>query len=307
MNWRVLITDPISEVGIERLRQEAEVMENGSLEQLDEFDALIVRGGTRVGRPQIEAGRPRLKVIGRAGVGVDNIDLVAAAANEVLVVNAPLAATNAVAEHALGLMFALARGLTQTDRLLKEGRWEKDRLQGIELSDRVLGILGMGRIGQALAEKATALGMMPLGHDPRFTPPEIRDRGASPVTLLELFARSDFVSVHVPLTQMTRHIVSENELDGARKGLYLINTARGGIVDEEALLRSLNSGKLAGAALDVFEHEPPGASRLVQHPNVIATPHVGAQTEQAQARAAADIAEEVLAALKGEPLRWRVQ
>lgn len=307
MKWRVQVADPISPVGLEALRQQAEVVEDTSLDALDAFDALIVRGRTKVGRTEIESARPRLKVIGRAGVGVDNIDLDAAEDHQVVVVNAPLAATNAVAEHALALMLALARNLTHSDRLMKQGKWEKQRLKGIELWGRTLGILGLGRIGRALVEKAAVLGMELLGHDPRLSTSEIRERGARPVSIDQLFTDSDFVSVHVPLIPATHHIVGKAELAAAHPGLFLISTARGGIVDEDALLRALEQGTLAGAALDVFEQEPPGSTPLVTHPNVIATPHLGAQTHQAQARAASDIAEEVLAALEGETLRWQVR
>lgn len=306
MSWRVQIADPIAQVGLDRLRQHAQVIEQDSLADIDQIDALIVRGATHVSRQDIERGRPRLTVIGRAGVGVDNIDLEAAADHGLIVVNAPMAATNAVAEHALGLMFALSRHTSRADARMKEGDWPKKALMGVELSGHSLGVLGMGRIGTALAEKATALGMNVIGCDPPLTDEEIMRRGAKPVTLPELLAQSDYLSIHVPLTEDTRGLIGTDEFSSMQAGTRLICTARGGVVDEGAMLEALKSGKLAAAGLDVFEHEPPGRTELVLHPNVIATPHLGAQTVEAQSRASLDIAEEVLAALAGDDLRWRV-
>lgn len=306
MSWRILITDNLDPAGVDRLRQGAEVVEGDGLSQLDRCDALIVRGATRVRAADIENARPTLKVIGRAGVGVDNIDLQAAEANQVTVVNAPLAATNAVAELALGLMFALARNLPRADASMKAGQWTKESLKGQELDGKTLGVIGMGRIGATLGQRAAALGMTVLGHDPPLDDDEIRRRGARPVSLDELLDQSDFISVHVPLLESTRGLLGRAELGRAKVGARIICTARGGVVDEEALLEALDAGQIAGAALDVFSDEPPGKTALVSHPNLIATPHIGAQTYEAQQRAALDVAEEVLAALEGRSLRWRV-
>lgn len=306
MPWRIQIADKIADIGLDRLRAKAEVVEDDSLAGINQIDALIVRGATHVGRADIERGRPRLSVIGRAGVGVDNIDLDAAADHDVIVVNAPLAATNAVAEHALGLMFALARRTPRADAAMKHGQWPKKALMGTELEGHTLGVLGMGRIGSALAAKATALGMTVLGYDPPLADDEIRRRGAKPTGFIELLEHADYISVHVPLTDDTRGLIGADEFDHMRASSRLVCAARGGVVDEAALLAALNDGKIAAAGLDVFADEPPGATPLVQHPNVIATPHLGAQTEEAQSRASQDIAEEVLAALAGDDLRWRV-
>lgn len=306
MSWRILVTDNLDPAGLDRLRSEAEVVEADDLTQLVEFDALVVRGGTTVRAADIEGAAGRLKVIGRAGVGVDNIDLVAAEANEVIVVNAPLAANDAVAELALGLMFALARHIVRADASMKDGRWQKKALKGGELSGKTLGVIGMGRIGATLSGNAVGLGMTVLGHDPPLADEEIEARGAQPVSLEELLQRSDYISVHVPLLDSTRGLLAAEELSQVKAGARLISTSRGGVVDEEALLAALDDGRLAGAALDVFTEEPPGATELVRHPNLIATPHIGAQTYEAQTRAAIDIAEEVLAALQGDKLRWRV-
>lgn len=306
MPWRVQVADKIAQVGLDRLRGKAEVIEESSLAGIDQVDALIVRGATQVQRDDIERGQPRLTVIGRAGVGVDNIDLKAAAEHDLIVVNAPLAATNAVAEHALGLMFALARHTARADAAMKQGEWPKKALLGTELAGHTLGVLGMGRIGSALADKAGALGMTVLGYDPPLADDEIRRRGADPTQMNDLLERADYVSVHVPLTPDTRGLIGADEFNRMQTGVRLVCAARGGVVDESALLDALESGKVAGAGLDVFEEEPPGATPLVQNPNVIATPHLGAQTTEAQSRASQDIAEEVLAALAGNELRWRV-
>jgi D-3-phosphoglycerate dehydrogenase len=306
LSWRILIADGLEEDGLAIMRARAEVVELSDLDGLAEFDALVVRGRTRVTADAIGSAAPRLRVIGRAGVGVDNIDLQAARQNDVVVVNAPLAATTAVAEHSLALMLSLARRIPEADRTMRQGEWRKRDFEGVELTGKTLGIIGVGRIGQALASRAAALGMRPIGFDPLLSADEIRRRGVQPVALAELLQSSDFVSLHVPLTEDTRLMIGPGELELARRGAYLICAARGGVVDEAALLAALESGRLAGAALDVFEHEPPGSIPLIVHPNLISTPHIGAQTVEAQTRAAHDIAEEVLAALGGSPLRWRV-
>jgi D-3-phosphoglycerate dehydrogenase len=301
-----LIPDELEEEGLTIMRARAEVVEGQDLDQLAEFDALVVRGRTRVTAEVVGSGLPRLKVIGRAGVGVDNIDLEAARRNHVIVVNAPLAATTAVAEHTLALVLSLARRIPQANQSMRQGDWRKKDFEGIELNGKTLGIIGVGRIGEALAARASALGMHPIGFDPLLPAEAIRQRRVEPVTFEELLRSSDFVSLHVPLTEETRAMIGPSEFELMPNGSHLICAARGGVVDESALLAALESGRLAGAALDVFEHEPPGATPLIRHPHLISTPHIAAQTVEAQTRAASDIAEEVLAALAGFSLRWRV-
>jgi D-3-phosphoglycerate dehydrogenase len=222
------------------------------------------------------------------------------------VVNAPIATTNAVAEHTLALMLALVRQVARADAAMKAGQWAKADLQGIELGGKTLGLLGVGRIGSRVAELAAAFGMRVLAYDPLLSPEEIRARQAEPADLEQVYAHSDFISLHLPLTPETRGTLDGEALSRMRRGVYLISAARGGIVDETALLARLESGHVAGAALDVYAAEPPGLTALVAHPRVIATPHIAAQTAEAQERAAVDIATEIIAALKGEPLRWRV-
>lgn len=270
-----------------------------------DYDALIVRGRTKATASLLEAAT-RLKVIGRAGVGVDNIDLAAAKSRGVTVVNAPVSTTLAVAELTFSLLLALAREIPRADASMKQGQWLKKELEGAELYGKTLGILGMGHIGSEVARRARAFGMNVLGYDPLLTPDEIRGRVAEPVDRDELLARSDFVSLHLPLLPETRGMFNAEQFARMKDGARVVCAARGGIIDEAALLAAIEAGKIAGAALDVFASEPPGATDLVKHPRVIATPHVGAQTAEAQSRAAEDIAHEVLAALRGGKLRWKV-
>jgi D-3-phosphoglycerate dehydrogenase len=309
--YNVLIADGLEGNGQAILHSSARVDDRSGispdelLEVIQEYDALIVRSRTRL-TPQVFEAAGRLKVVGRAGVGVDNIDLEAAKAHGVTVVNAPISTSLAVAELTIGLMLVMAREIPRADAGMKAGAWLKKELSGTELYGKTLGILGVGRIGAEVGVRAAAFGMSVLGYDPLIPAEEIIHRGAEPVSLDELYARSDFISLHLPLTDETRSMVSEQTFGRMKRGVRVVSVARGGILDESALLAALESGQVAGAALDVFASEPPGASDLVRHPRVIATPHIGAQTAEAQSRAAEDIANEVLAALKGEPLRWKV-
>jgi D-3-phosphoglycerate dehydrogenase len=310
-DFKILIADGLEENGQSILRAAAYVEDKSGISADDliaavpGFDALVVRGQTRV-TPSVFDAAKRLKVVGRAGVGVDNIDLNAAKEHGVTVVNAPVATTGAVAELTLGLLLALAREIPRADSAMKNGKWSKRELQGVELSGKTLGIIGYGRIGMELGRRASALGMNVIAYDPFIQEDEIRAGGAECVSIQDLFSWSDFISVHLPYDVHTRDLVGPLAFSEMKDGVRLVCAARGGIIDETALLSALNSRKVAGAALDVFGTEPPGASELVRHPHVIATPHIGAQTVEAQARAAVDIAEEVLAALRGEPLRWKV-
>ncbi|MBV6395661.1 MAG: Hydroxypyruvate reductase [Anaerolineales bacterium] len=269
------------------------------------FDALIVRGRTKVTAALLDAAS-NLKVVGRAGVGVDNIDLAAAKARGVTVVNAPISTTLAVAELTFGLLLALARELPRADSAMKQGQWIKKELEGVELNGKTLGLVGFGRIGMEVGRRAAAFNMNVVAYDPFLEEAEIVRRGAEPLALDELYGASDFISLHLPLSVDTRDLVGAQAFSQMKDGARIVCAARGGIIDEAALLAALESGKIAGAALDVFSVEPPGATGLVKHPRVIAAPHIGAQTVEAQSRAAEDIAEEVLRALQGENLRWKV-
>lgn len=310
-DWKIMIADGLDECGQTILRLDAQVADRTGiapdelLGEISAYDGLIVRSRTKVTAAVVSAG-PRLRVVGRAGVGVDNIDLAAATVHNVTVVNAPQATTLAVAEHTLALLLAMARALPRADAGMKTGQWLKKELQGIELNGKVLGIIGVGNIGSQVARLAQAMGMHVLGYDTLLSEADIQQRGAEPVQLDFLYANSDFISLHVPLLPETRKMINGQTFGMMKRGVRLVCTARGGLIDETALLGALESGQVAGAALDVFASEPPGLTALVAHPCVIATPHISAQTIEAQRRAAEDIAREVIAALRGEPLRWRV-
>jgi D-3-phosphoglycerate dehydrogenase len=310
-DWKILIADGLDEKGIKNLQSAALVDDRSGIspEELNEiignYDALIVRGRTRV-TPDVFSAGQRLKVVGRAGVGVDNIDLAAANIYQVTVVNSPHATTQAVAEHTLALMLALVRSIPAADSGMKSGMWLKKQFTGVEIKDQSLGIIGLGNIGSLVAQMAKSLGMRVFGYDAFITEDDVIQRGAEPLTLNELYARSDFISIHIPLSPETRGMIDGGAFGYMKRGVYLICTARGGIIDETALLNALESGQVSGAALDVFVNEPPGMTALVTHPKVIATPHIAAQTGEAQTRASVDIASEVLSALYGKPLKWKI-
>ena len=248
---------------------------------LADADALLVRSATKVDA-KLLAAAPRLRVVARAGTGVDNVDVAAASARGILVVNAPGANSISVAEHACALMLALARSVPAADRAMKEGRWEKHRFLGNELRGKMLGIVGLGRIGQEVAHRARAFGMHVLAHDP-FIAKEIADGfGARLVSLDDLCSTADYVTLHVPSTPETKHLFNDAQFARCKRGLRIINTARGELIDEQALRRALESGIIAGAALDVFEREPPTDWALAKFPQVIGTPHIAASTEEAQ-------------------------
>lgn len=311
MSWKILLTDGLEENGKAILRQHAEVVDQPGISADDllkvvgEYDALIVRGRTKVTPAVFEAAK-NLKVVGRAGVGVDNIDLNAAKAHNVIAVNSPMATTVSVAELTLALMLSVVREVPRADATMKAGKWIKKELEGTELFGKTLGVIGFGRIGATVAARAKAFEMKILGYDPLIPGDEIAKRGGEPVTLDELLAKSDMITMHIPLTADSKNMLNAAAFEKMKQGVILICAARGGVIDEEALLAALESGKVAAAGLDVFATEPPGLTSLVAHPKVVCTPHVGAQTVEAQGRAAEDISTEVLAALEGKPLRWRV-
>jgi D-3-phosphoglycerate dehydrogenase len=309
--WKILLTDGLEENGLEILRKAGDVDDKPGisaddlLKIIDQYDALIVRGRTKVTPAVFDAGK-KLKVVGRSGVGVDNIDLAAAKAHGVTVVNAPIATSLAVAELAMGLMLAVARELPRADATMKQTKWIKKELEGVELSTKTLGVIGFGRIGGAVAVRAAAFGMKTIAYDPFLDVNGIASRGGQAVSLDELLAQSDFITLHIPLTAETRGLINAEALAKMKDGVRIVCAARGGVIDEAALLAALNSGKVAGAGLDVYATEPPGESELVNHPKVVCTPHIGGQTVEAQGRAANDISNEVLACLDGKPLRWKV-
>ena len=302
---KILVCDPVHEEGIEKLKQdgfEVDVNPTITSEQLTKivsnYDALIVRSRTKVTKEIIEAGR-QLRGIGRAGAGLDNIDLETAQKKGIMVFNVPGAGANAAAELTIGLIVSLARTIPRADHSMKEGKWIKKQFMGWELRDKTLGIIGLGNVGGRVAKIAKALGMNILVT--KRTPPApelLRELEAEFVLLKELLQRSDVVTIHVPLTPQTKHMIGAQEIQFMKKGAFLINTSRGAIVDEKALLNALKSEKLGGAALDVYEIEPPKDLSLIKLPNVICTPHIGAQTERTQRVTAVSIAEKIINTLK---------
>jgi len=315
LKQRVLVADKVHQAGIDMLQERFEVdvktglAEDELIQIIGGYHALIVRSATKVTARVIEKAY-NLKVIARAGAGLDNIDIAAARAQGIEVVNSPNANTQAVAEHTMGLILALARRLPEADSSLKKGQWNKAALMGTGLHGKTLGIVGFGRIGREVAHRALAFGMNIVVNQRRLTPELTLEEGVEAVDLFDLLKVSDFVTLHVPLKPETEGLIRKGQLALMKAEAYLINTARGGIVDETALLEALNEGRLAGAALDVFTQEPAIDSELVQHPRVIATPHIAASTGDAQRAAAATVAQKILetvsASVEDNPLSLRV-
>ncbi len=308
---RILVADPLAEDGLERLRRAGEVTvvtklgESELIQRIPEFDALVVRSETQVTAPVIEAGH-RLRVVGRAGVGVDNIDVSAATRRGILVVNAPRGNIVAAAEHTMALLFSLARWVPQADASVKRGEWTRSKFIGTEIRGKTLGVIGLGNVGSEVAKRAHGIEMEVIAYDPVVSVERAELFNVELVTLDELLGRADFVTVHVPLVDSNRNLIGAEELSRMKPTARLINTARGGIVDEAALRAALESGRLAAAAADVFENEPPGENPLLGLPNFIATPHIGASTTEAQVSVAFDVAEEVAAVLAGDLPRFAV-
>ncbi len=309
---RVLVSDPVAEDGIAYLRQHAEVDVRTGLkpEELIQiipgYDALVVRSETKVTAKVVEAGA-RLQVIGRAGVGIDNIDVPAATRKGVVVVNAPTGNNIAAAEHTLGMMLALARNIPQAYSSVKGGAWQRSRFMGVELRGKVLGVVGLGKIGTEVARRAQALEMRVLAYDPYLSAEHARRLGIEAVSLDELLPRADFITFHVPLTPQTRGLIGLEQLRKMKPSARLVNCARGGIIDETALAEALEQGLVAGAALDVFAQEPLSPDHpLLRSEKVVVTPHLGGSTVEAQVGVALDVAEQIVAVLNGQSARYAV-
>ncbi len=305
---RVLIREPIAESGLELLRSRFDVVVDPESELasiIGDFDAIVVRSGTMLDAALIErAGK--LKVIGRAGVGVDNVDVDAATRRGIVVANAPEATVVSAAEHTIALLLAVARNVPQAHAALTAGTWERARFAGIELSGKTLGVLGLGRIGWQVARRALGLGMRVVAYDPYVTLERFRELGVeSAQTLEEVYAKSDVISLHLPLNEQTRGVLGATAFARMRDGVRIVNAARGGLIDEDALVEALRSGKVAGAALDVFESEP-YSGPLLELDQVVVTPHLAGSTTEAQDRAGLIIAEQVAAALDGELVQTAV-
>jgi D-3-phosphoglycerate dehydrogenase len=302
---KILITDPIEKEAIEKLRNEghevtfAEFSQEELLVKIENYNALIVRGRTKVTK-DIIARAKNLKVIARAGVGTDNIDVKEATKRKVWVVNAPSSSSIAVAELTFAYLLLLARNLFKALQTTKEGKWEKKKFLGTELNGKILGVIGLGRIGSEVVKRARAFRMKCIAYDPYLSKEKIFTSGAEPVDLDRLLREADFVTIHIPLTEETKGFIGREELAKLKSTAYLINCARGGIVDENALYEVLKNKKIAGAALDVFEKEPPVGSALLELDNFIATPHLGASTKEAQTSAGTIVVEQILKVFRKE-------
>ncbi|KAL8129209.1 hypothetical protein V2J09_018364 [Rumex salicifolius] len=303
----VLVAEKLGEAGLALLKTFANVdcSYNLSPEELctkiSLCDALIVRSGTKVTREVFEASGGRLKVVGRAGVGIDNVDLAAATEHGCLVVNAPTANTVAAAEHGIALLTAMSRNVAQADASIKAGEWKRNKYVGVSLVGKTLAVLGFGKVGSEVARRAKGLGMQVIAHDPYAPADRARAIGVELVSFEDALAKADFISLHMPLTPSTNKMLNDETFAKMKKGVRIINVARGGVIDEEALVRALDDGNVAQAALDVFTVEPPAKdSKLIQHERVTVTPHLGASTMEAQEGVAIEIAEAVVGALKGE-------
>lgn len=311
MSFKVLITDGLEKDGKDIINAAGEAVDKKGIEAAElldvvgDYHGMIVRGRTKVTKEVFEAAK-NLKVVGRAGVGVDNIDLEAAKAHGVTVVNAPTSTTIAVAELAFGLMLSLVREIPRADATMKQEQWLKKDFNGSEVYGKTLGIIGYGNIGRRLSKYAQALGMKVICYNRRRDLDEVRSTGAEPVSLDDVYAQSDIISFHLPLNADSKHMINDEVFAKMKDGVLIVDVARGGVIDEAALLRALESGKVAGAALDVYEKEPPLTWDLVKRPKVIAVPHIGGQTKEAQLRVAGDIASEVMNVLQGKEIRWKI-
>jgi D-3-phosphoglycerate dehydrogenase len=302
---KVLVSDNLGEVGIRMFQEEegieADVKTGLSPEELKaiigNYDALAIRSATKVTEELLDAGT-RLKVVGRAGIGLDNVDIPAATKRGIVVMNTPGGNVVTTAEHAIAMMLSLTRNIPQGTATLKSGKWEKKKLQGKEICNKFLGVIGFGKIGSIVADRARGLKMQVIVHDPYISPERIEKAGFESVSLEELYRRSDYITVHVPKLKDTAGLLNKEAFARMKHGVMIVNCARGGIVNEADLYEAIKSGKVAGAALDVFETEPPGDSPLLGLERVICTPHLGASTEEAQTNVAVAVADQIIQYLK---------
>jgi len=308
--FRVLISDPLSEQGIHQLldaqdvivEQKTALSPDELLEIIEQYDALLVRSQTQVTAEVIHAAK-KLKVIGRAGVGVDNIDINAATAAGIVVINAPDGNTISTAEHSFAMLMAVARNIPQAHKKLVDGAWDRKSFQDVELHNKTLGIIGMGRIGSEVAKRAKAFQMNVIGYDPYLTDERAQKLGVTNGTVDDIVTKADFITVHTPLMKETKHLLNAKQFAKMKPTTRVINCARGGIIDEKALLHALDNGLIAAAALDVYEEEPPVNNPLIGHPRVVTTPHLGASTVEAQENVAIDVSEELLKALRNQTFK----
>ncbi|MFS1512313.1 phosphoglycerate dehydrogenase [Chengkuizengella sp. SCS-71B] len=309
--FKVLVSDPISDLGIQKLFDASDVTviketglsEDELIQIISDFDALLVRSQTKVTRRIMEAAS-KLKVIGRAGVGVDNIDLEAATQRGIIVINAPDGNTISTCEHTFAMMMAVARNIPQGYKKTISGEWDRKSFVGVELNNKVLGIIGMGRIGTEVAERAKAFNMKIIGFDPFLTEDRAEKLGIEKGSVNDIAQKADFITVHTPLTKETRHMIARPQFELMKKGVRIINCARGGIIDENALVEAIDQGIVSSAAFDVFESEPPRKDHpFLNHDKIIVTPHLGASTQEAQENVAVDVSDEVLNILRDKPFK----
>jgi D-3-phosphoglycerate dehydrogenase / 2-oxoglutarate reductase len=308
--FKILVSDPLSEKGLNILQKEKNIQVDlkpkQSLDTLKEiikdYDALIIRSGTKATAELIQHA-DKLKVIGRAGVGLDNVDVAAATKKGIIVMNTPGGNTISTAEHTMSLILSLSRNIASADASMKKGEWDRKKFMGVELYGKTLGIIGLGRIGAEVSKRALSFGMKILAYDPFLTPDKASDSEIELVGLDKIFSTADYITVHTPLTKDTKHLIGKKEIGMMKKGIRLINCARGGIMDEKAVLEAIESGKVAGAAFDVYEQEPPTDSPIIKSDKVIATPHLGASTAEAQENVALEVAQQVVDALLERGIR----
>lgn len=308
--YKVLVSDSLSEEGLKVLKDEKELQVDVKLKLspeelkaiIKDYDALVVRSSTKVTKDIIDAAA-KLKVIGRAGVGLDNVDAEAASKRGIIVMNTPAGNTISTCEHTWSLMLSLSRNVPQSNASLKEGKWDRNKYMGVELYGKTLGIIGLGRIGTEVAKRAMAFGMKVIAYDPYLTVEKANDLGIELVEVKDIIKEADYITVHTPITAETKHMISDKEFEQMKPGVRLINCARGGIIDEAALIRALESGKVAGAALDVYENEPPKDYAMFKNEKLVATPHLGASTEEAQVNVAVEVSKQVADALLGRGCR----
>ena len=311
MQIKVLVSDPLSKEGVDILKAAGlevdevfKLSESELVKKIKGYAGLIVRSETTVTKKIIQAS-DKLKVIGRAGVGLDNVDVVEASKKGIVVMNAPSGNTISTAEHAFSLMLSMARNIPQASQSVKDGKWDRKKFMGVEVYGKTLGIVGMGRIGTEFAKRAMVFGMKVMANDPFLSEEKARSIGVEPVTMDVLLANADFITIHTPLTDETRHFIDEKAFEKMKQGVRIVNAARGGIIDEKALAKYIKSGKVAGAALDVFETKakPPIDSPVAGLDKVITTPHLGASTEEAQVSVSVDMARSIVDALTGKGYR----
>lgn len=315
MSYRVLVTDSLAEEGLELLRSAGDIELvvatkldfEGLRAALREADGIVIRSGTRL-TAEVLADQPRLKVIARAGVGIDNVDVPAATRQGIVVMNTPGGNTVSTAEHTMALLLALSRNVAPACASLKAGKWDRGKYTGNQLGGKTLGIVGLGRVGLAVAKRALAFDMKVVGFDPFLSADRALEQGVESIPRLDLlWDKCDFITLHTPMSEETRHLVNKQAFEKMKPGVRLINCARGGLIDEAALVEALDSGKVAGAAIDVFEPEPPPTDHpLVKHPKVLVTPHLGASTEEAQVSVAVEAARLVIDFLERGQVRFAV-